>query len=195
MFWLFWVPWISVRILGYTDFFINKLTWAISLSSWKISWNISWYNDKKLCAKKVDVDNNLYTKTNDGLLVACSNLIKDCEKCTDTDTCFQCQDGAGLTNNDSCINTTLVEEKHDYYKDENTNTFISCLTLGHCLTCISSSVCTSCKEGFTLGNNKCEKNEENKDDGGLSTGAIIGIVGGCLLFLLLLLLIFYLHHF
>ena len=86
-----------------------------------------------------------------------------------------------------------VEEKHDYYKDEN-NKYISCSTLDNCLTCISSSVCTSCKEGFTIGNDKCEKNEEKKDDGDLSTGAIIGIACGCLLFLLLLLLIFYLIY-
>lgn len=37
MFWLFWFPWISIWILGSTGFFINKLTWTVSLPSWKIS--------------------------------------------------------------------------------------------------------------------------------------------------------------
>ena len=63
----------------------------------------------------------------------------------------------------------------------------------NCITCISSSVCTSCQEGFSLENNKCgEKNDD--DNGGLSTGAIVGIVCGCLLFLLLFLLIIYLFY-
>ena len=84
----------------------------------------------------------------------------------------------------------MVEEKHDYYKDEN-NIFISCLTLDHFLTCISSSVCTSCQEGFTLNINQYINSEE-KEDGGLSIGAIMGIVFGFLLFLLITRLILYL---
>ena len=67
-------------------------------------------------------------------------MIEGCNSCSDADNCLTHQDGAGL------------EEKHDYYKDESTNKYMSCSTLENCITCISSSVCTSCQEGFSLEN-------------------------------------------
>ena len=107
-------------------------------------------------------------------------MIDDYNKCNDENTCFEFKDGAGLTKNNNCINISKDKEKHDYYKDDN-NIFISCLTLDHCLICISSSVCTSCQEGFTLNINQCINSKE-KEVGGLSIGAIMGIVFGFLLF-------------
>ena len=126
------------------------------------------YNNNKLCAKQADIENNLYIVGNGDLLIACSSLIEDCNSCREADNCLTCQDGVGLTENNNCISVATVEEKHDYFKDENTNKFINCLTLENYITCISSSVCTSPQEGFTLENNQCTKNEEKKDDDGLS---------------------------
>ena len=168
---------------------INNCDECSNSNSDKWEKNYEFYNNNTICAKLADIDNNLYVITN-GSLVACSSLIEDCNKCNDDNTCFECKDGSGLTKNNNCINISMVEEKHDYYKDEN-NIFISCLTLDHFLTCISSSVCTSCQEGFTLNINQYINSEE-KEDGGLSIGAIMGIVFGFLLFLLITRLILYL---
>ena len=93
-----------------------------------------------------------------------------------------------LTEDDACVNEAEIEEKHDYYKDEITNKYISCSIMCHCLTCNSSSVCTSCEAGFNLDNNKCKEEEK---DSGLSKGAIAGISLGSLFFLLILLAIAY----
>ena len=56
----------------------------------------------------------------------------------------------------------------------------------NCITCDSSTVCTSCQEGFTLNDHSCSNIANDEDDDGLSTGAIIGIVFGCVGFLLLI---------
>ena len=144
-------------------------------------------NNNKLCAKQEDIENNLYAKNNYDLYILCSSLIKDCYSCTGLDSCSQCQDGAGLTEDDACVNEAEVEEKHDYYKDEITNKYISCSIMSHCLTCNSSSVCTSCEAGFNLDNNKCKEEK----DSGLSKGAIAGISLGTLSFLSILLAMTY----
>ena len=141
------------------------------------------YNNKRLCAKQGDIDNNIFTWTNDDILVLCSSAIKDCERCNDTATCYSCQDEAGLIDNDTCVNKTILEQNKNHYYDENSKRYISCSVMDNCITCDSSTVCTSCQAGFVLSGNLCS----NADDGddGLSTGAIIGIVFGCIGFLLL----------
>ena len=63
--------------------------------------------------------------------------------------------------------------------------------ISNCLKCSSQTQCTSCFNEFKLeqenGKSICKKEEkeEDDDDDGLSTGAIIGIVFGCVGFLLL----------
>jgi len=144
------------------------------------------YNDKRLCAKQGDIDNNIFTWTNDGKLMLCSSVIKDCQRCNDTSTCYSCQDGAGLIDNDTCVDKTVLEQNKNHYYNETSKRYISCSVMDNCITCDSSTVCTSCQEGFTLNDHSCN-NIANKDDDddGLSTGAIIGIVFGCVGFLLL----------
>ena len=61
--------------------------------------------------------------------------------------------------------------------------------------CISEKICEKCEDNLTLvDNDKCvQKDEEEKRDKGLSTGAIIGIVFGCIVFLVIFIgLIFFL---
>ena len=117
-------------------------------------------------------------------------MIEGCNSYIDAENCLTCQEGAGLKEDNTCVNLETIEEKQNYYKDENTNKYISCSTLANCITCISSSVCTSFQEGFSLENNRCgEKNDD--DNGGLSTDVIVCIVCGCLLFILIFFLVIY----
>ena len=149
------------------------------------------YNDNKLCVRQGDIDNNIFIWTNGNLLMPCSSLIKDCHQCNDTTTCYSCQNGAAIIgDNNTCINETILIEDKNYFKDENTQKYISCSSvINNCITCDSSTICTSCQTGFTLNNNLC-KNDDDDDDG-LSTGEIIGIVFGCIGFLLLVAFVIY----
>ena len=151
------------------------------------------YNNKKLCVRQIDIDNNLYVETNPGIYSTCSSLIQDCKKCSNADTCLVCQEGAGLTINNACVNEALVQQNHEYYKDEN-DKYISCSIMSNCHTCNSGSVCTSCQEGFNLDNNKCIKSVEDDKDSGLSKGAIVGISFGSVLVLLIIIGIAYIIY-
>ena len=151
------------------------------------------YNNKKLCVRQIDIDNNLYVETNPGIYSTCSSLIQDCKKCSNADTCLVCQEWAGLTINNACVNEALVQQNHEYYKDEN-DKYISCSIMSNCHTCNSGSVCTSCQEGFNLDNNKCIKSDEDDKDSGLSKGAIVGISLGSVLFLLIIIGIGYIIY-
>ena len=69
--------------------------------------------------------------------------------------------------------------------------------MDNCIKCDSGTVCTSCQEGFNLNNNHlCSKidtnNNNDKKNDGLSTGAILGIVFGCVGFLLIVAGVIYL---
>ena len=148
------------------------------------------FNNKKLCALQSDIDNNLYTNNNNGLLELCSSLIKSCSRCNNSNTCYKCQDDVDLLENNTCISKEIVEQGQNFFKDEITNKYVSCSVMEHCLSCKSRTECIKCEEGFALNNNGCfdDDNEETK---GLSKGAIIGIVVGIVLSLLLLILIAY----
>ena len=150
------------------------------------------YNNNKLCVRKEDIENNLYFKINTSIVIPCSSLIQDCNKCSNTDTCFECQDEAGLTINKTCVNEALFEENHEYYKDEN-NKYVSCSIMPHCRTCNSDSACISCQEGFVLNNNQCNESEEEKNNR-LSKRTIVGITLGSILFLLVIIGIAYLIY-
>ena len=157
-------------------------------------------NNQTLCASQVDKDNNIYIYNPQGLLVTCSSIYQDCNRCNETHKCIECQEGAGLIDNNTCLSKATIEEEHHYYKDETTNSYISCSVMNNCITCSSSTICTSCQTGFKINNNNlCEKinesNDENDDNKGLSTGAIIGIVIGCVAFLALVaFLVYYLYN-
>ena len=142
-----------------------------------------------MCALQIDVENNLYAINGNGLVDLCSNLIKDCDRCNNDNTCYKCQNEFELLENDTCISKVKIEQDQNFFKDETTNKYISCSVIEHCLSCKSKTECIKCEEGFDLNNNKCSDNdEENK---GLSKGAAAGIVIGVFLFLLLLALIAY----
>ena len=146
-------------------------------------------NNGLMCAQKSQIDNHILNYNKDGLLMPCSSMINGCYKCQDSSTCFECGNGFGLIDNDTCLEKTKVEENNEYYYNETSNRYISCSIIENCLTCDSDTTCTSCKEGFIVNNNKCQEIISNgnlsNEDKKLSTGAIIGIVFGCLGFLLI----------
>ena len=142
------------------------------------------FNVNKLCVLQTDVDNNIYIYNNEGILSPCSSLIKDCNRCNNTETCYECQGETALIENNTCIQKEIVENNNNYFKDNTTNKYISCSIIANCITCESSTKCLSCKEGFNVNNNICTSIIPN-DDNKLTTGAIIGIVFGCFGFLLI----------
>ena len=146
-------------------------------------------NNDKDCISQGDLDNNIYIYNPDtNLYSPCSDLIQLCHKCDNKDTCLECGIDGALEENNTCISKELVENQN-YFLDETTHKYVSCSTIENCLNCTSSTVCTGCEEEFEVNNSKCQKkvtqvNSDSKDDK-LSTGAIIGIVFGCLGFMLL----------
>ena len=139
-------------------------------------------NNNKKCILQTDIDNHMYYyNPNLGIYTSCSSLISLCKKCNDDSNCFECTEEGALEENNTCISQELVEN-HYYYLDSDSKKYISCSIIENCVTCSSKTVCTSCQSGFKVKNNKCEK---DNDDDGLSTGAIIGIVFGCVGFLLI----------
>ena len=145
-------------------------------------------NAKTLCISSADKESNMYAYNPKGFLILCSSLIEDCNECENYQNCLNCKDGSGLTNNNKCISESIVEQNHNYYKDETTNRYISCSIIENCISCTSSTICISCKNGYKINSdNICEK-VNDKDDNDLSKGAIAGIVIGCFLFLVLIII-------
>ena len=147
-------------------------------------------NNDRECINQVDIDNNIYIYNPDTKLYSpCSDLIQLCHKCNNVSSCTECGNDGALEENNTCISIELVEN-HYYFKDETTNKYVSCSNIDNCITCNSSTVCTECKEEFEVKNSKCQKKETQVNDKGkdnkLSTGAIVGIVFGCLGFLLII---------
>ena len=140
-------------------------------------------NDNKDCMLQSDINNNIiYYNPNTNIYTPCSELISLCYKCNSETTCTDCGEEGQLEENDSCISNELVEN-HNYFKDETINKYVSCSIIENCVTCTSSTICTSCKDGYNVNNNICQIISSDEDKK-LTTGAIIGIVFGCLGFLL-----------
>lgn len=144
-------------------------------------------NNDKECISQGDIDNNIYYYNPETqIYTSCSNLIQLCYKCSNSSTCTECGNEGNLEENNTCIPNELVENSY-YFEDETTHRYVSCSVIDNCVTCSSRTVCTKCQEGFNVDNNKCQMITQVNDDSDnkLSTGAIIGIVFGCVGFLLL----------
>ena len=142
-------------------------------------------NSNTLCVLKTDKESNMYYYNPEiNLYTPCSDLISYCNKCYNASNCFECGDSSALLYNDTCLTKEILEKEKYFYKDETTNKYVSCSIMDNCLTCISNKECLSCQEGYKINNNKCEKIEKENNNNKLSTGAIIGIVFGCVGFLL-----------
>ena len=109
--------------------------------------------------------------------------------------CTVCMDGffRAIQSSESDYECVSNDNK-DYYflYNEGDQIYKKCESaIANCQKCSSQTICTLCKRGYELedkdGTVICEKEED--DDDGLSTGAIIGIVFGCIGFLLIVALI------
>ena len=156
----------------------------------KCQLNYNLVNQSTACVLQSDIDNHLiYHDEALNIYVRCSDLISECNKCSNRTTCFECGNEAVLEEKDTCISKEFVEN-NSYFEDETTHKYVSCSIIPNCVACTSSSVCKECQKDFVLKDNKCQLTS-NQDGGSkssskLSTGAIIGIVLGCLGFLLLI---------
>ena len=144
-------------------------------------------NNNIECLSIDDIEDHLYFyNPNLKIYELCSNLIDLCHKCSSNSTCTECSNEGALEESNICISKELVNN-NNYFLDEETNKYVSCSIINNCITCNSNTTCLSCKDGYILNNHICKKREQKNDDkdNKLSTGAIVGIIFGCLGFLLI----------
>ena len=122
-----------------------------------------------------------------GCLAKCENFESNENNFWD---CSACAEGYFMAMGSSESETYCEDNnKKDYYflYNEESQIYKKCdLEIQNCQKCSSVTKCTLCYNGYELneenGKIMCKKQEE-ADDNGLSTGAIIGIVFGCIIFL------------
>ena len=155
----------------------NKITCSDCKTSYKL------VNQNTSCFLEKDIENSfIYHDNALNIYVRCSDLIQDCQQCSDRATCFNCQNGSVVEENNTCISKELVEN-NSYVQDETTGKYVSCSIIDNCITCSSKTICTKCQEGFNINDGICKMVSDK--DKKLSTGAIVGIVFGCVGFLLI----------
>ena len=159
----------------------NKITCSDCKTSYKL------VNQNTSCFLEEDIENSLiYHDTALNIYIRCSDLIQDCQQCSDRATCFNCQNGSVVEENNTCISKELVEN-NSYVQDETTGKYVSCSIIDNCITCSSKTICTKCQEGFNINDGICKmvSHSEGDKDKKLSTRVIVGIVFGCVGFLLI----------
>ena len=144
-------------------------------------------NAGTLCLSNIDLEQNLYYRDplNNDIYYLCEESLPHCTNCISQTECTQCQTDYILDAEKKCISQEDINSQL-YFVDEDTGKYLRCSIIDNCIKCLSRSECILCQNGFELNNNICKKIEINdNDDDKLSTGAIIGIVFGCLGFLLI----------
>jgi len=150
-------------------------------------------NESTLCIPQSNIDDKLGIYDRElGIYTPCNAVLSDCNKCDNSTTCFECGNGAGLQESNICISKEFIEN-HTYVLDEETHKYVNCSIINNCITCTSTTICTLCKDGFKIKNNICIDAKSLDDDSNdkLSTGAIIGIVFGCIGFLAIVAVVAY----
>ena len=149
-------------------------------------------NESTLCIPQSYIDDKLGIYDRQlGIYTPCNAVLSDCNKCDNSTSCSECGNGAGLEESNICISKDFIEN-HTYILNEETHKYVSCSIINNCITCSSTTICTLCKDGFKINNNICvEATSSNGDDDKLGTGAIIGIVFGCIGFLAIVGLVAY----
>ena len=149
--------------------------------------NYKLVNNNTKCYLKSDIDNNIvHYNPNTGLYSPCSELIFLCQQCENENNCTKCGEEGRMVEDNSCISNESVSNG-SYTLDETTGKYVSCSIIDNCITCSSKTICTKCEEGYNINGGNCQIISNSKDDNNkkLSTGAIIGIVFGCVGFLLI----------
>ena len=119
--------------------------------------------------------------------------MRNCKKYLADELCEEYNEGLFLTKEkNECITQDDINSQL-YFFDDESRQFINCAIISNCIKCTSGTECILCQNGFELNNKICNKIEANNDDDDdkLSTGAIIGIVFGCVGFLAIVLGIIY----
>ena len=144
-------------------------------------------NNNTKCYLQSDINNNIvHYNPNTGLYSPCSELIFLCQQCENENNCTKCGEEGRMVEDNSCISNESVSNG-SYTLDETTGKYVSCSIIDNCVTCSSKTLCTKCEEGYNINGGNCQIISNSKDDNNkkLSTGAIIGIVFGCVGFLLI----------
>ena len=126
---------------------------------------------------------------NNGCQCKCE-YFNDQEHINDFWDCTACMDGYFLALESSgtkCVNNN--NKKYYFLYNEESQLYRKCeLEISNCQTCSSQTQCTSCFKGYELeqenGKPTCKE-----EDNGLSAGAIVGIVIGCICFLAIIAII------
>ena len=150
-------------------------------------------NESTLCIPQSNFDDKLGIYDSElGIYTPCNVVLSDCNKCNNSANCFECGNGAGLEESNICISKEFIEN-HTYVLDEAIHKYVNCSIINNCITCTSTTICTLCKDGFKINNNICvdAKSLDDDSDDKLSTGAIIGIVFGCIGFLAIVAVVAY----
>ena len=105
-----------------------------SCDSCKMDYELA--NSNKLCILKSDLlSQNYYLDNTNNNYYLCSDKIKGCEKCTDSNNCNKCNDDYGINENNECIHiSTLLPT---YYFDSSLGKYKSCTNIENCEECIS----------------------------------------------------------
>ena len=130
-------------------------------------------NSNKLCLLKSDLlSQRYYLDNTDNNYYLCSDKIKGCEKCTDSNTCIKCNDEYGINENNKCIHISTLLSK--YYFDSSIGKYKSCTNIENCEECISEQECTKCQNGYELNKESkvCEKDSNNNNAETLAKVAI-----------------------
>ena len=130
-------------------------------------------NSNKLCLLKSDLlSQRYYLDNTDNNYYLCSDKIKGCEKCTDSNTCIKCNDEYGINENNKCIHISTLLSK--YYFDSSIGKYKSCTNIENCEECISEQECTKCQNGYELNKESkvCEKDSNNNNAATLAKVAI-----------------------
>ena len=106
--------------------------------------------DNKACILQEDIDEHkYYHDTGTDIYTRCSSLISECNKCSDRTTCTECLGDAKLEEHNICIpNSDVIANL--YYLDVTINKYASCSKISQCKTCLSSTNCLQCNDGYVI---------------------------------------------
>ena len=101
-----------------------------------------------------------------------NNLITDCKKCNNIDSCLLCRDGFTFISDDKNICKDKNDLGNKYFIDENDNTiYRKCNDyINNCDTCLSKDICLTCVNQYGLYNDRArcvsvaDKKYYKKDD-------------------------------
>ena len=85
----------------------------------------------------------------------CNEAIKDCNKCYDSQSCYECENGGKLvlTEQNKCYEGNYFEENKEFIKINDTFYEKCSNIMPHCQECDNNTFCTYCQENYYFVNN------------------------------------------